>query len=300
MSSRAVTMEKVAYGGWSSCIKLSNGQIELIATTDVGPRIIRLGLVGGDNLFKEFPDHMGKTGGDQWRSFGGHRLWHAPEIKPRTYAPDNTPIQHEWDGKTLKLIQPVEQSTGIQKQIDVTLDAASNRIKVIHRLTNKNLWAIELAAWALTVMRGPGTAIFPQEPFVNALLPVRPMVMWGYTNMSDKRWTWGTKYVQLRSDPADSNPQKVGMGNTLGWAAYASNGMIFLKKFPFDPKATYTDYGCNTESYTRGDMIEVETLGPLTKIEPGATIEHEENWRLERGTVGQSEAEIDAAIAKLL
>ncbi len=293
-------MEKVAYGGWSNCIKLSNGQIELIATTDVGPRIIRFGFVGGDNLFKEFPDHMGKTGGDAWRSFGGHRLWHAPEIKPRSYSPDNTPIQHEWDGKTLKLIQPVEQSTGIQKQIDVTLDPASNRVKIMHHLTNKNLWAVDLAAWALTVMRGPGTAIFPQEPYVNQLLPVRPMVMWGYTDMADKRWTWGTKYVQLRSDPADSKPQKFGCGNTVGWAAYASNGMIFFKRFLFDLKATYPDYGCNTESYTRGDMIEVETVGPLTKIEPGATIEHPEDWRLERGTIGASEVEIDAAIAKLI
>jgi hypothetical protein len=295
-----VQMEKVPYGGWQNCLKLSNGQIELIATTDVGPRIIALRFVGGESLFKEFPDHMGKTGGDQWRSFGGHRLWHAPEIRPRTYAPDNTPIQHEWDGKTLKLLQPVEASTGIQKQIDVTLDANSNRIHLVHRLTNKNQWAVELAAWPLTVMRGPGRAIFPQEPFVNQLLPVRPMVMWGYTDMADKRWTWGTKYIQLRCDPAAGNPQKVGLGNTLGWAAYTHNNMIFVKRFGFDPKATYTDYGCNMESYTRGDMLEVETLGPLTKMEAGATIEHNEDWRLERGTIGETEAEIEAAISKLL
>jgi hypothetical protein len=299
MSSRAVQMDKVPYGGWQNCLKLSNGQIELIATTDVGPRIIRLGMVGGDNLFKEFPDHMGKTGGDQWRSFGGHRLWHAPEVKPRTYAPDNTPIKHEWDGKTLKLIQPVEQPTGIQKQIDVTLDAASNHVKVLHRLTNKNLWAVDLAAWALTVMKGPGTAIFPQEPFVSQLLPVRPMVMWGYTDMADKRWTWGTKYVLLRSDPKADQPQKFGCGNTLGWAAYASNGMIFVKRFAFDPKAIYTDFGCNTESYTRGDMIEIETVGPLTRIEPGATIEHTEDWTLAKGTIGETEAEIEAAVKKI-
>src|SRR3954465_6431784 len=132
MSSNSVKMEKVAYGGWANCIKLSNGQIELIATTDVGPRVIRFGFIGGDNLFKEFPDHMGKTGGDQWRSFGGHRLWHAPEIRPRTYAPDNSPVEAKWDGKTLKLIQPVEASTGIQKEIEVTLSKNENRVTVVH------------------------------------------------------------------------------------------------------------------------------------------------------------------------
>lgn len=298
MSSSSVKMEKVPWGGWQNCIRLSNGQIDLIATTDVGPRISRLGFIGGDNLFKEFAD-VGKTGGDTWKNYGGHRLWHAPEIKPRTYAPDNSPIQHEWDGKTLKLIQPVEQSTGIQKQIDVTLDASANRVHLLHHLTNKNQWAVELAPWALTVMKGPGTAIFPQEMFVNQLLPTRPLVLWGYTDMADKRWTWGTKYIQLRSDPKADKPQKFGCGNTLGWAAYASNGMIFVKRFAFDPKATYVDFGCNTESYTRNDMIEIETVGPLTRIEPGATIEHTEDWTLAKGTVGESEADIEAALKKI-
>ncbi len=298
MSSNLVKMEKVPWGGWQNCIKLSNGQIELIATTDVGPRISRLGFIGGDNLFKEFAD-VGKTGGDTWKNYGGHRLWHAPEIKPRTYAPDNSPIQHEWDGKTLKLIQPVEQSTGIQKQIEVTLDPSANRVHLLHRLTNKNQWAVELAAWALTVMKGPGTAIFPQEMFVSQLLPVRPLVLWGYTDMADKRWTWGKKYVLLRCDPKADQPQKFGCANTLSWAAYASNGMIFVKRFPYDPKATYVDFGCNTESYTRNDMIEIETLGPLTRIEPGATIEHTEDWTLAKGTVGESEGEIQSALAKL-
>src|SRR5437868_2984836 len=144
MSSQAsVQMEKTPYGGWSNCIRLRNKQIELVATTDVGPRIIRLGFIGGDNLFKEFADHIGKSGGDQWRSYGGHRLWHAPEIKPRSYAPDNTPIEHSWDGKALKLIQSVEISTGIQKEMHITLCGDCNQVEVLHRLTNKNLWAVE-------------------------------------------------------------------------------------------------------------------------------------------------------------
>ncbi|HQE83180.1 MAG TPA: hypothetical protein PLM14_09285, partial [Candidatus Hydrogenedentes bacterium] len=76
-------MEKIAYGGWPNCIRIAKGPIELIATTDVGPRIIRFGFSGGHNLFKEFEEHLGQTGGDEWRSYGGHRLWHAPEASPR-------------------------------------------------------------------------------------------------------------------------------------------------------------------------------------------------------------------------
>jgi hypothetical protein len=294
-----VQMQKISYGGWPRCIRLANQNIELIATTDVGPRIIRFGFVGAPNLFKEFPE-VGQTGGDAWRNYGGHRLWHAPEVMPRTYAPDNDPIDHQWDGATLKLIQPTETATGIQKQIEVTLDAKSDNVTVRHQLANKNPWRVELAPWALTVMQGPGRAILPQEPFSDALLPVRPLGLWGYTNMTDPRWRWGAKFIQLNCDPAAATPQKFGLGNKQGWAAYYRDGQVFLKRVAFDPAAAYPDFGCNIECYTNGDMLEVESLGPLIKLAPNATVEHVERWFLCKATIGDSDNEIESAMAPLL
>jgi hypothetical protein len=46
-------LEKISYGGWTNCLKLSGDGIELIVTLDVGPRVIRLDPVV--NL-KEFDD----------------------------------------------------------------------------------------------------------------------------------------------------------------------------------------------------------------------------------------------------
>lgn len=297
--SMTVQMEKVNYGGWPQCIRLANQNIELIATTDIGPRVIRFGFKGGPNLFRETPD-VGKTGGDTWRNYGGHRLWHAPEIRPRSYIPDNDPIAHEWNGKTLKLIQPVEVPTGIQKEIELTLDPGRDSVRVLHRLTNKGLWPVELAPWALTVMQGPGRAILPQEPPGTELLPVRPMAVWGYLNMTDARWKWGEKFIQLRSDPSATTAQKIGMGSTVGWAAYYRDGQVFLKRFPFDAGAKYPDFGCNVECFTRGEMIEVESLGPLTNVAPNTAVEHEEHWYLGKATLGESDGEIEAALAPLL
>jgi len=295
--------EKVNYGGWANCVRLTNGKVELIATTDVGPRIIRYGFVGGQNLLKEFADQMGKTGGSEWRSFGGHRLWHAPEASPRTYAPDNAPVKYSWDGKTLKLTQPVEATTGIAKEIEITLDPSDNHVALIHRLTNKNQWDVELAPWSLTVMAAGGRAIFPQEPFrphPEYLLPVRPMVLWGYTDMKDPRWTWGTRYIQLRQDSHATTKQKIGLMNTLGWAAYHLNGDLFLKRFRYDAKASYPDFGCNNESYTDPDMLEIETLGPLAKLASGRFVEHTEHWFLYRVSVDESETAIDKSLLPLV
>jgi hypothetical protein len=295
--------EKVSYGGWPNCVRLNNGKVELIITTDVGPRVIRFGYIGGQNLLKEFAAQMGKTGGDEWRSYGGHRLWHAPEAMPRTYAPDNGPIQYSWDGKTLKLMQPVEATTGIVKEIEITLDPSSDHVKLLHRLVNKNLWTVELAPWTLTVMAQGGRAVFPQEPYrphPEYLAPARPLTLWHYTDMSDPRWTWGRRYIQLRQDPKATTKQKIGIMNTLGWAAYYLNGELFLKRFGFDPKASYVDFGCNNETFTDPEMIEVETLGPLSQLQPDGTVEHTEHWFLYRMQLGESEAAIDSKLLPLV
>ncbi|MEO6035514.1 MAG: hypothetical protein ABIQ35_09685 [Verrucomicrobiota bacterium] len=293
-------MRKINYGGWSNCIELSNGEIDLVATTDVGPRIIRFGFAHGKNLFKEFPDQVGKTGGSKWVSYGGHRFWHAPEVMPRTYAPDNLPIEHQWDGTMLKLIQPVEASTGLQKEIEITLSPNENRAKVLHRLTNRNLWPIEAAPWALSVVDGPGRAIFPQEPVSNGFLPVRPLALWGYTDMADSRYVWGKKFIQVKCDPKSGSAQKIGIMNTAGWAAYARADDLFIKRFGFLAGAPYPDFGCNTECYTNGDMLEVETLGPLGKLAPGGAVEHIEHWFLFKADIGLEESAMEQNLLPLL
>ena len=301
---RNLRMEKISYGGWPNCIRLSNGQIELIATTDVGPRIMRFGFVGGQNLLNEYKDQVGKTGGDEWRIYGGHRLWHAPEHAVRTYSLDNSPIKHKWDGKTLTLTQDIEAETGIVKEIEVTLDSKTNHVKVLHRLINKNMWDIEAACWAMSVMAQGGRLILPQEPYRSHpeyLLPARPLVLWHYTDMKDPRWIWGKKYIQLRQDPDATTKQKVGLLNKLGWGAYYLNGQLFVKRYPYDSDATYPDMGCNTETFTNDEMLEFETLGPLAKIPAdGGKVEYVEYWSLFKVRVGEDETEIDKKVLPLV
>jgi hypothetical protein len=285
----SVTIEKISYAGWPNCYRVSNGSVELVVTTDVGPRVIRFGFVGEENEFKEFKDQLGKTGGDEWRSYGGHRLWHAPEDKVRTYWPDNFPVKALVEQNHLHIIQPVETTTGIQKEIDLTLDAKSNHVTVLHRLTNKGLWTVKFAPWALTVMNVGGKVVLPQPPYKShdeELLPLRSMAVWGYTNMGDPRYHWGTRYIFLSQDTLAKEPTKIGLGIKEGWAAYARNGHLFLKRFEYVPGADYPDFGCSVESYTNSEMIELETLGPLSDVQPGSSVEHREDWYLFKG-VGQ-------------
>ncbi|MBA2255393.1 MAG: hypothetical protein H0W07_09790 [Chloroflexi bacterium] len=297
-----VDFQTVELGGWPGCIRLANEQIELVATTDVGPRIIRLSFLGGRNLFKTFAETLGQTGGDEWHSYGGHRLWHAPEVMPRTYAPDNGPVEHSWDGATLTL-RSEEPANGLAKELQITLSRTEPRVEVLHRITNRNAWSVELAPWALSVMAPGGRAVVPQEehfPHPDVLRPARPVVLWHFTDMSDPRWTWGRRYLQLRQDPSATTKQKAGVRNTRGWSAYMLDGVAFIKRYAFAPDATYPDMGCNTELFTDPEMLEVETLGPLTRLAPGSAVDHVESWTLARVAPAVTDDELDRVLLPLL
>ena len=103
-----VTVDRVTCLNQPNCYRLSNGVVEVVVTTDVGPRIIRYGFVGEDNLLGEVPDDTVTTDLGVWKPWGGHRLWTAPEAMPRSYSPDNDRVAFTIEGSTIRLVQSVE------------------------------------------------------------------------------------------------------------------------------------------------------------------------------------------------
>lgn len=282
---RRVNVEKMDYKGWRNCYRLSNDLVDLIVTTDVGPRVIRFGFVGAENEFKEYAEMVGETGGDEWRVYGGHRLWHAPEARPRTYCPDNSPVELQQMPGSVRLVQPTEKMTGIQKEFDICLSPGEAKVQVTHRLRNMNPWAVELAPWAVSVMAQGGKAIIPLPPRASheeSLLPWSTITLWAYTDMTDRRWTWGSKYVVLAQDSTAGAPQKAGFMVTDGWVAYARVGHLFVKKINYFEGRHYPDLGCTAEVFTNAEMLELETLGPLVRLQPSSEVEHVEHWFLFR------------------
>jgi hypothetical protein len=308
------TIEKVGYKGWKNNLKLSNGEAELIITLDVGPRVIRYGYVGGANVFKEFDEQIGKSGEKEWMIRGGHRLWHAPEEIKRTYELDNSPVKWEKLGESgARVIQDIEPNTGIQKEMEITLDAQGTGVKVIHRLSNRNMWDVELAPWALTVMAPGGIEIIPlpekiahpgsiepgEKPDYRGFVPNQTMIVWPFTDLSDPRWRWGARYITLRQDANAKKPTKLGLAHKEGWVAYLNNGVMFVKVIEYKEGRQYADGGSNFETFTNKDFLEVETLGPIARIAPGGGVEHVERWRLLKGVSGEtSDAAIDSNIRR--
>jgi hypothetical protein len=301
----SVKVEKTQYKGWENCYRVTNGEVELIVTGDVGPRIIRFGFVGGQNMFKEFPEQLGKSGEEKFQLRGGDRVWKAPEDPIATWAPDNVTVSIQVTSTGLIAREPVEPLTGLQKEIEVSMAASGTGVTVMHRIANHSLFPLEFAPWALTMMAQGGTVVsgFPPRGHHPANLEAtNPLVMWAYTNLADPRWKFTRKYLTLRQDPNNSEAQKIGMFNADTWAAYLLNGEAFVKRSKPDPSKVYTDFGCSFETFTNNDFLEVETLGPITKLAPGKTVELVEQWGLFRNAAVKelTDEELDRVILPLV
>jgi hypothetical protein len=301
----AVHVEKTGYKGWNNCYKVANGEVELIVTGDVGPRIIRFGFVGGQNLFKEYPDQLGKSGEEKFQLRGGDRVWKAPEDPVATWAPDNVPVDIRVTPDGLVARAPVEPLTGLQKEIEIALASSGTQVTVSHRITNHSLFPLEFAPWVLTMMAQGGVAVTgfpPRGHHPQNLEATNPLVMWAYTNLADPRWIFTRKYLLLKQDPHNSDAQKLGLFNVDTWAAYLLNGEAFVKRATADASKTYPDFGCSFETFTNNEFLEMETLGPLTKVLPGKTAEQVEHWALYRDVkpAGFTDEELTRVLVPLL
>jgi hypothetical protein len=292
-------IEKVSYGGWPNCLRIYDADVELILTTDVGPRVIRYGFIGGQNLFKEFPSQLGGTDEETWQPRGGHRIWIAPEIVADTYVPDNGPVRATMIEDGAELTQPVEPETGLEKTIAVQLSAG--RVTVTHRIRNAASKSRVFAPWALSMMAPGGVGITkfpPRGTHPEDLPPTNPLIMWAFTDLSDPRWTFTKKYLVLRQDAGNASPQKLGLFNEHTVGGYLLGSELFVKRYEADPSKTYPDFGASYETFANDEFLELETLGPLEEVGPGVAVEHVERWSLHRDVAIRewTDAELDRVL----
>lgn len=274
-------IQKVPYEGWQNNAALSNNHVELIITLDVGPRIISYRTPRGQNVFKNYDEQIGGSGEAGWMIRGGHRLWTAPEFDV-TYTPDNTPVTHELLPNGIRLENKGVGAENLHKILTITLAEDSSEVTVHHRVINEGDKAIEIASWGLSVMAPGGLEIIPQPELgehPRDLLPNRVIVPWPYTDLTEPRWRIGSEFITLCQTP-ESSPTKLGLSHKEKWIAYLNGESLFVKTIDFEEGATYPDLGCNFETYTDSNMLEIESLSPLRKLQPGESVEHTEKWYL--------------------
>ena len=245
-------------------------------------RISGLTPRGKDNLLIELsPEPPIPTPYGDFYFRGGHRLWHAPEAMPRTYAPDTGELKITDLPDGVVLETGTEPGTGIRKQIEIHLAPGKPSVTLTHTLINDGMWAVELAPWAITQFRLGGVAILPM-PVGNVdaagLLPNRQISFWSYSRIDDPRLKLRDDFILFHADALP--PFKIGYFNPHGWLAYYVDGILFKKSFSAEVGTVYPDNNSNAEIYCSEMFVELESLSPLVTLQPKASVRHIEVWEV--------------------
>ncbi|MDO4563530.1 MAG: hypothetical protein Q4C12_06810 [Clostridia bacterium] len=283
-----INIKEITYGEFGKCVRISDANIELVVTIDKGPFVIRYGFIGGESVL--FEDAKAKYGqevkdspfrADRWNVYGGHRMWISPEKLPRTYYPDVYKVEYNVEATAVTFTAPEQEWTHMRYCLKVEL-LKNGEIRLTHTTQNTGAWDVKVAPWTITVMRGGGTVIIPQNTRDTGFFPNKWVAYWPYTSMGDERIKTGDKYITFTNKPSISAPAKIGVLNNAGYAIYVLKDCAFMKEFAFEDGAEYPDNGCNCESYMNGEYVEIESLSPLRVLESGKTMQHIETWQLSK------------------
>jgi hypothetical protein len=264
---------------------IANDHLQLDFLADAGPRLVRLFLAGStENLLAEVPDLHWPTPFGEYFSHGGHRVALAPEALELSYVPDNTGLFVEEMPAGVRLIRPTEIGSGVSKSIEVQLHPDRPALTLRQAVRNDRPESIEIAAWSITQLPLGGLAVVPLRARQdgNRHRPDRQLVLWSYTSWQDARLFADDDYVWIDARP-DEEEFKVGL-LARGWLGYLRAGTFFLKRFDPQLDVLHPDYNTNAQLYCNQRFIELETLAPLSVLEPGQASVHVETWEIYRET----------------
>lgn len=275
-------------------IQVEAGQVRLMVTTSVGPRVLALLTPDGRNHFAELPDMtLDCPGSDPIHLRGGSRLWAAPEDPRATYRPDDEPVGVEEIIDGVKLVTRPDPVAGTSREISIRVVGAE-RFAIDYRVVNRAEQPQRLAAWAITMMAAGGRAWLPllTEPFdAGGFQAQRNIVLWSYSRSDDPRLRLSDHAIELHAstDP-DLGRFKVATTLRRGWAAHWADGVMLVKYADHDESREYADLGASGQLYTQHDFTELETLGPLTDLAPGEAAVHHEDWEIHFADEARAEA----------
>jgi hypothetical protein len=265
-----------------------------------GPRIVRLGQAGSTrNLLAETPGVGWETPHGRYELFGGHRLWFAPEDPDRVAVPDGQGLVITAEPGGIRMTGEPEPQTGLVRSIGIHPLAGGPSLDVCHELHNVAAHPIELAPWSITQLPLGGTVILPQRAATpgHHVRPNRSLVLWPYTSWEDPRFRPLDGLFVLRAEAGPS--LKLGYFNEAGWVGYLRDDVLLVRRFEALPGRPHPDLGCNVEIYIGNRFLELELLGPLTELAPGATAQLTERWEVLSVEGGSGEDRIKALAERM-
>lgn len=276
-----VNVLEINYKHYGKCLKITNSVVEIMVTIEYGPRIVKYGYVSGRNQFAEDVNNKISTSHGDYYIIGGHRFWHLPENKDRTYIPDNKKVEYESIFNGVRLIQEIEKWTQVQKIIEITFELSSSKVNILHKIVSLNAFDINISVSGITAMSKGGIEIIPLEERKIGTMPNKSFVFWPYSNIKDSRVYFGDRYIAMKVCENVFENFKIGFNTNLSYAMYYNENELFVKQFKRDKNnSNYPHMGCSYESFIGINYIEMQTNSPIYTISTNQCVEHLEIWDL--------------------
>lgn len=273
--------------GYPDCLELRNDRASVVLGPACGGRVLRYAWEGQDAIALD-PAQAGWT----WRPgvaeidpWGG-RFDVGPE---KTIAAHPTLWLGRWspevgaDGE-VRLRSAVDPATGLQLVRRFRLDPRGSHLRCEQVVTNASGEPRWCCHWGRTMTPGGGIVIVPATP--GSRFPR------GYLQYDTAR------DCLLDLAPCDPSVRtrdgflevfgplqhpKLGFDSTAGWMAYLEpSGLLFVKRYPVFADRAYGELAAYTLSIWlwRDRFCELEPIGPLERLAPGASASFAEDWWL--------------------
>jgi hypothetical protein len=272
---------------------LTNGVAEAFISAKPHTRIAVFRLKGGEN-----PMRVSSTD-----IYCGVRLWYMEPLQTDCSGlPATQSAQAEVLGPlTLRLTAAPEDKSGLQAILEVTLDAKAPVLRARHGLKNLRPSTRRMAAWALIAFPNQGLAFVPWRGEAGAM---RSLLLFMNGDPTEPCLHIGQRAlgVDFRVMPR-SGQIKVGSNSDAGWAAYVRNGLVLKSSVAFCKDGDYSEGGSTVTFYHCGlpdqdGFGELENMGPLRDVAPGAILWMDQSLELVSG-LKPSGPRTDDALAAL-
>jgi hypothetical protein len=282
-------------------IHLDNGLLRAAIVPDIGGRVLQFWL--GEHPFLFANPHLAgrlftpeENWGDgtlgSWKNYGGNKTWPAPQgwSGPDQWAGPPDPVLDSGRFRVLSaeparasVQSPPDPRSGLQITRELSLAEGSARAVSSRTMRNVSDRPVRWSLWDVTQLECANRATCRMTVPLNpaSRFPGGYQVMVGDADNPQ----WRTDDPTLFRVEYARQLGKVGLDSQAGWIAFSDGEWVFVHQFEVVPGAAYPDGGATVEVWThgpgildgvdfsqehlRGELMEMEVLGPMVTIAPG-------------------------------
>jgi hypothetical protein len=314
---------KSEYRGWES-LAITNGLVEVQIVPQIGGRVIQFKLGDFEFLWvnpqlagkQPPPSGVGPKG--EWLSYGGDKLWPAPQgwdndqqwPGPPDGVLDGSPHEAsiiEASGKSaaLRLMSREDKRSGIRFSRIVRVADGAARVSFDSTMTNIDTKPRRWGIWQVTQINACNRAGEGYNKEIRCWSPINPASAYprGYYEIFGL-----VNNPSFRVDPATKMfcanynriVGKVGLDNSAGWVAVVDGaaGYVFVERFTHFPDKKYPDQA-SVEFWMNGVgqivtggkivdskddpvetpyLVESEVLSPFAELKPAESYSFHVDW----------------------